>query len=116
MTEKSINEGPSRLTRLGFNEGGETEEKEMKLKMSKSFEYGAVGVCSIGGNTRLYYRFNYVFFMCNFDSYGMSETSITVFDRNDEKLTKKAKNGFKYRNPSDLIHHKISSKEEDLNL
>lgn len=98
--------------------GQGTSEKKYNLILKRSYRYLAVGICSLGGNISLYYKSNYLFFVCNLDKFSGKETSISVFDRSDFfiRQKEKKKNGFTERNPSDTIQNQISQDAESLNL
>jgi hypothetical protein len=87
------------------------EKVEVKIKVQRTFRYMAVGICSVSGDIRLYYKSNYMFFQCTYTSYGNVESSIAMFDRSDYHSGKlpREEDGFIYRNPSDLIYQPISS-------
>ena len=112
-----------------LNEVGKTFSKTLKDKdieqkkivyeitIKKNIKYGAKGICSRGGQKKLHFYSNYLFFVCIFDSQGSVETSIAIFEQTQSSGEMgKIDIGFYQRNPIDLIHHPVSSLEQNLNV
>lgn len=101
--------------KLGNYEESRTEGETL-FTLRETVRYNAIGVCSSGGTIKLYYRSDYLLFLCNMDKFGNMESAVSIFKRSLAFSSKKSDSKFLFTNPISILEQQISIPFRDFDL
>jgi hypothetical protein len=92
------------------------EKISRKIQITANIKYNAIGVCTSGGTIKLYYRSDYLLFLCNMDKFGNMESAVSIFRRSLALHPKLPDSNFFEANPISIIQQHISIAFKDFDL